>query len=139
MKNKVLLLVVALGVLVVAAFLVKEWMSHGPLKVPERPTSVPKSASWLGETWVSCSPVPANTANYQCVFYDDVHGNRLQSGPFAWKGSGQAPVTNGEFTRPAQWDGIEIAFDGGALVPAGPQTHLPDSPNQWVETPGSKP
>ncbi len=139
MKNKLLLLAVALALLVVAAFLAKEWLSRGALKTPERPASVPKSASWLGEVWVSCSPGPANPANYQCVFYDDVHGNRLQSGPFAWKGSAQVPVVNDEFTRPGQWDGIEISFDGGALVPAGPQIHLPDSPNQWIETPKSKP
>jgi hypothetical protein len=139
MKNKVLMLAVALGALVVAAFFAKEWLSHGRLKTPERPALVPSNATWLGEVWVSCSPEPANPTNYQCVFYDDVHGNRLQSGTFAWKGSGQVPITNDEFTGPAQWDGIEISFDGGALVAVGPQIHLPDSPNQWVETPETKP
>lgn len=104
--------------LVLAAYLLKEWLSTSELKVPTRPHEVPLSATWIGEEWVNCNEIGNSPMEFTCKFYDDVSGKELQEGRFVWRGRGDPPVRAGVLLEQPGWDGTALSFAGGQLVSA---------------------
>jgi hypothetical protein len=133
MKKSLIVSSIAVLAVIVGGLGAVKWLSRAPLRVPARPSNVPSTATWVGERWVSCVPT-SNEANiYACEFFDDVNGHRLQIGNFQWVGTTKSPITSGQVLPAMQWDGNDLVLTDGKLMPAGPQTHLPDSPDRWTE------
>lgn len=129
MKRAVTVIGGIIFALALAASLLKEWLSSGELKVPERPASVPSSATWIGGEWVQCSQSVASPVEFRCEFYDDANGKKMQEGKFVWRGRGEVPLRAGVLLEQPGWDGTALSFDAGKLVPAedGQGIH-PDRP-----------
>ncbi len=117
MKRAVTVLVCLAVVVALAAFLGNEWLSSAPLKVPERPSSVPSSAVWIGGEWVRCARTTSMRTEFTCEFYDDLNGKKLHVGRFVWQGKGEAPLRDGTLLEQPGWDGSALSFDSGQLVP----------------------
>lgn len=107
--------------LTLAVFVLKEWLSSGELKIPERPPEVPSAATWIGEEWGQCNQAGNTPLEFRCEFYDDVNGKKVLEGRFVWRGRGDAPVRAGVFLEEPGWDGTALSFDGGSLAPADEQ------------------
>lgn len=114
------------------------WVFERKPPAPNRPASVPSSATWVGWNkgeWIDCKPLN-QARRFRCEVFADVSGDRLSSGEYALDQSanpGTAPPQLRSF------DGEAIDTSGGKLVPYGPHTFHGGGKDTWTKDFGPPP
>ena len=111
--------------LLAALLVVLPWAGAlgGGLAAPQRPASVPKSASWLGGPdggvfFELSSTDSAKGRNYRGTIWRD-HGRVWYRGPFHVQPANSAPVDVKKSKQFAGWDGTRLVIDDGRALVAG--------------------
>lgn len=114
------------------------WMFERKPPAPDRPSSVPAGATWVGWNkgeWIDCTALP-QPGRFRCEVFADVTGDRISSGEYALARSG-----SGE-TSPAKliaFDGQAIETSAGKLVPYGSHTYFGGGTGNWAKDFGPPP
>jgi hypothetical protein len=122
-------------IIAVAAWLTYKRLMQLPIAVPERPASVPGSATWVGGNkgeWIDCAWLNERENTLKCETYNDVKGEKLASGSFWWqRESSSAPASR--LPTPRYVEGEVIVTDQGKLLPIGKHVFFGPSGDSWTK------
>ena len=105
---------------------------------PNRPSSVPASATWVGWNkgeWRDCKALP-QVGRYRCEVFADVSGDRLSTGEYAVD---RAPDGVAAPMKLTSFDGEAIQTSAGRLVPYGSHTYFGGGKDSWTKDFGPPP